>query len=573
MTYDKLSIGVEPLGDISDLDTYYENIDQDLCQDFVILPVINGSPEKSSLIYDPNTPFSLKDTVFKTSKNTYRVIAGLGNLKGDGKDWSYEMVERNSAWIKKQLTYVSYQGCTGVLLPEIESYSGSIVSLGQLVLLVLSDAELMVEILIRVRVAGTEEDIEKKWQLWHRVRTVFLEVEDVDLENIDMWSRWFAEPVACLSIPTTLFLQNSNGYPVLRPTVQRLLQQWMDYNVAIIVSEKKENTCQTNNAQLSDYVKYVRHLHHKLPKKSQDEILANTHRDYLQAPLQPLMNNLGSVTYEVFEQDSHKYIQYEEVWLEKNNAEIWGNQVKLVYADMREWSPPEKAHILASELLGSFGDNELSPECLDGAQSCLRSDGVCIPQEYTSYIAPISSSKLYSSIEAHGSEKYAETPYVVRFHEANRVAPTKSAWSFSHPISPDILEKSKREGSPNKHNQRHCSVNFSTSKSAVIHGIAGYFESSLYKDVRISIVPETHSCGMFSWFPIYFPLKTPLSIVPGSKVVVSIWRRSSNAKVWHEWLVEVFSNPVSKQGDGHPGLLISSSGIHNVGGSSFWIGL
>ena len=31
-----------------------------------------------------------------------------------------------------------------------------------------------------------------------------------------------------------------------------------------------------------------------------------------------------------------------------------------------------QADILVSELLGSFGDNELSPECLDGAQSFLK---------------------------------------------------------------------------------------------------------------------------------------------------------------------------------------------------------
>lgn len=40
---------------------------------------------------------------------------------------------------------------------------------------------------------------------------------------------------------------------------------------------------------------------------------------------------------------------------------------------MREFNPPEKADILVSELLGSFGDNELSPECLDGAQKFLKS--------------------------------------------------------------------------------------------------------------------------------------------------------------------------------------------------------
>ena len=38
----------------------------------------------------------------------------------------------------------------------------------------------------------------------------------------------------------------------------------------------------------------------------------------------------------------------------------------IVSTDMRVWDAPLKADILVSELLGSFGDNELSPECLDG---------------------------------------------------------------------------------------------------------------------------------------------------------------------------------------------------------------
>lgn len=51
---------------------------------------------------------------------------------------------------------------------------------------------------------------------------------------------------------------------------------------------------------------------------------------------------------------------------------MWGEQVEVVFQDMREWEAPEKADILVSELLGSFGDNELSPECLDGAQRFLK---------------------------------------------------------------------------------------------------------------------------------------------------------------------------------------------------------
>lgn len=39
---------------------------------------------------------------------------------------------------------------------------------------------------------------------------------------------------------------------------------------------------------------------------------------------------------------------------------------------MRSIDMPEKADILVTELLGSFGDNELSPECLDGAVRFLK---------------------------------------------------------------------------------------------------------------------------------------------------------------------------------------------------------
>lgn len=58
--------------------------------------------------------------------------------------------------------------------------------------------------------------------------------------------------------------------------------------------------------------------------------------------------------------------------LENWQFEEWGSQVTVVSSDMREWVAPEKADIIVSELLGSFADNELSPECLDGAQHFLK---------------------------------------------------------------------------------------------------------------------------------------------------------------------------------------------------------
>jgi protein arginine N-methyltransferase 5 len=66
--------------------------------------------------------------------------------------------------------------------------------------------------------------------------------------------------------------------------------------------------------------------------------------------------------------------------LEERKANEWGDHVSLVFGDMRSISVPEPVDILVSELLGSFGDNELSPECLDGAMRFLTGEvqNVCL---------------------------------------------------------------------------------------------------------------------------------------------------------------------------------------------------
>ena len=44
---------------------------------------------------------------------------------------------------------------------------------------------------------------------------------------------------------------------------------------------------------------------------------------------------------------------------------IWGDKVEIIEKDMRDMKDySSTADIIVSELLGSFGDNELSPECI-----------------------------------------------------------------------------------------------------------------------------------------------------------------------------------------------------------------
>lgn len=54
------------------------------------------------------------------------------------------------------------------------------------------------------------------------------------------------------------------------------------------------------------------YLFKRLDEVPEQQLVEMSYRDYLQAPLQPLADNLESQTYEVFEKDATKYTTYEE---------------------------------------------------------------------------------------------------------------------------------------------------------------------------------------------------------------------------------------------------------------------
>ena len=63
---------------------------------------------------------------------------------------------------------------------------------------------------------------------------------------------------------------------------------------------------------------------------------------------------------------------------------------------------------------------------------------------------------------------------------------------------------------------------------------AGYFECQLYKDVTLNTHPPTLTPNMFSWFPIFFPLREPVYVPAGAEVEAQMWRCCSPHKVNHK---------------------------------------
>lgn len=516
-------------------------------------------------------------------------------------------------------------------------------------------------------------DLFSIWEVWNSIRTMCNYPKNLSLAlqmpryvpPEPVLSRWFSESVSMLVFTPRTFVPNAKGYPVLSKATQLILFLFFKKSPFLLVEEPSDTDSATNdttaismtgdatlalNEKLQNqpkfyggqdsFLKYLRYLHQIAPPPSTMEEYAAGMVDVLQAPLQPLSDDLESAFYEVFERDSVKYYQYEKaifyaiqdrpnqaeltiaivgagrgplvdcclraakaagnrtvrvyaveknpsalVYLQARLTEDWTsgeskNSVELICEDMRSWQPPVSVRfdIIVSELLGSFGDNELSPECLDHVQKFLTLDGVMIPKSYRSFLTPVFCPKIYASawdfvpktkrssesafsgapavqaapgfedpLAHSGSPSSLQMPYIVYLQQADNLSrETKEAWSFDHPND--------------NHHYRKARLSFSVPHRSVLHGFAGYFEAELYNDIELSTKPDTmelKSKDMVSWFPIWFPITQPMPVIDSSEIVITMWRQSDEKRVWYEWAVETFFR---KQ-------RLASSIVHNSGGT------
>ncbi|KAK3907651.1 Protein arginine N-methyltransferase 5 [Frankliniella fusca] len=596
--------------------------------DFTMMPIVHPRFKREFLsgkAKNRQGPFTRSDLLLQSSDWTNMIVGKISPyIDVDSEDCTYR--RQSEELLAQEMTYASHLNLCAITiqLTSINNVNlarrlySKIVSpySYQVWLRVPMESPLIQSLEYRKDIPNKEDLLKEKennpWEWWNIFRSVCnynrrlgvaLEVS-ADLPATEEIERWLGEPVRCLILPTSLFLTNKKGYPVLSKAHQTLLRKFVPLGVQIVV------TGSVVHGSVQYYQQYIDHLWQNVRLSDPLVGFARGYEDFLQCPLQPLMDNLESHTYEVFEKDPVKYTEYQQAMfkaitdrvpedqadtktltvmvvgagrgplvrallnaadkaqrkvnvyaVEKNpNAivtllaqkeETWHEKVTVVSCDMRHWEAPEKADIIISELLGSFGDNELSPECLDGAQKFLCDDGISIPSQYTSFLCPIQSSKLYNEVRLSKEQdthplKHFETPYVV--HQQNRLelSDTQPLFQFDHPNKDIPID-----------NTRFKKLQFKIRQTGVLHGFAGYFETVLYKDVMLSINPATHSPGMFSWFPIFFPIREPVHVKEGDILEVNFWRVNNSKNVWYEWCI---SKPC-------PGP------IHNPNGRSYTIGL
>eukprot|EP01105_Mastigella_eilhardi_P006288 TRINITY_DN17916_c0_g1_i1.p1 TRINITY_DN17916_c0_g1~~TRINITY_DN17916_c0_g1_i1.p1 ORF type:complete len:606 (+),score=151.62 TRINITY_DN17916_c0_g1_i1:51-1868(+) len=571
--------------------------------DFCCLPLCHPR-NRRNLLNKPNaaTAWTRSDMLLNSQRWTSVVGKVSPWLRMDSEDAAIRTNSELTFW--QEMQWAMHLSLPAVMLPAPAPPAANYMSLLNQLVLRARSLMLWVKIPLTSPEAAEQDEEVDTWQWWNSLRTQCEEHSNVgcvlevtaDLPSKQQLRRWAGEPVKALLVPTSIFMHSKKGNPMLSAAHQQFLLAMFQYDVQVVLTGQPHHS-----RGMTIYRQYLQQLYHQLPPLTDQQQYEQPYWDYLQAPLQPLADNLESQTYETFEKDPVKYKLYEEAiqaavldrvaWkrtlvvmvvgagrgplvratlnvqkstgqplrvyaVEKNpNAVVtlcnmkeslgWTN-VTIVDSDMRVWDAPEKADILVSELLGSFGDNELSPECLDGAQKFLADDGISIPYSYTSYLAPVSSERLHNEVKVHGSVANFETPYIVKLHNVYGIGEPQPCFTFVHPNRAEF-----------RSNERYVRLEFTAPAATVIHGFAGYFQAMLYKEINMSINPATESQGMFSWFPIFLPLRNPVVVPAGSLVEVHLWRRCNKNKVWYEWTL---TKPVDTP-------------VHNPNGRSYCIGL
>lgn len=435
------------------------------------------------------------------------------------------------------------------------------------------------------------------WRQWNSIRChlnsdkrigVCLGIDDNLIGRVAELSRWTGEPVKMMILRSEQFSNSSS----LDDSV-KLNNVREEFITKVALANSAETCFVVQGRRGQNLVPFISHLYRlaeTIKQKHFDEYLSDWD-DALQTPLQPLASNLDSVTYRTFEMDHAKYLAYREAMVEaiirlesrceelvvmilgagrgplvdsfiraikianpkqkfkifaveknpssivslrfRNKRDWTKSEVHIFEHDMRTWNPKVKADIIVTELLGSLADNELSPECLDGVWRLCQPHTISIPQEYSSYIAPICSHKLHQKLREHknsGNLHVYDRIYVVKLKNCYHISQPKRLFNFDHyNLSSEPTDRC---------NERYARLKFKSSVDTVCHGFSGYFTANLFASTPLStLLGPGATPNMYSWFPAFIPLEQPIEMPKGTKMEVHFWRKESPTKVWYEWVL------------------------------------
>ncbi|CCE85544.1 Piso0_005149 [Millerozyma farinosa CBS 7064] len=389
------------------------------------------------------------------------------------------------------------------------------------------------------------------WELWKRIATSDIKVmlyinSPVEDSTVRSWSM---EPIAGIVIDERSFVSVDEIH-VLRPEIKSMITE--------IVRKSNSSIFVNASSGAPSYLGYLEWLLVRGEIKYEPVHLID--------PLQPLRDDLDLNIYEVFEKDRTKYHMYKEAiaaslrdmkekhikvliigpgrgplvdividevqqkglsatlnaveknpkcipLLEDKNKHKWHFKVNILHDDARKL----KHHhydLIISELLGSFGCNELAPEILMPFQHSKST--VFIPQSFENFIRPIFFPE-FTKLDATSLER----PYLAMPTSYDVMGEYEKVWKYNFP--------------GNNESVRRKEISFSPPVFGKINAFEGCFVANLYQDISIGMLSSLEEGYCNSWYPYLLPVEED-NVAENSLVSFSIERcMADDLAVWYTW--------------------------------------
>uniref|UniRef100_W5LWY8 PRMT5 TIM barrel domain-containing protein n=2 Tax=Lepisosteidae TaxID=7915 RepID=W5LWY8_LEPOC len=113
-----------------------------------------------------------------------------------------------------------------------------------------------------------------------------------DLPSDAVIDKWLGEPIKAAILPTSIFLTNKKGFPVLSKAHQRIIFRLFKLEAQFIFTGSSRHS----DKDFRSYLQYLEYLNQNRPPPNAYELFAKGYEDYLQSPLQVCVQSLSVIT-------------------------------------------------------------------------------------------------------------------------------------------------------------------------------------------------------------------------------------------------------------------------------------
>lgn len=219
---------------------------------------------------------------------------------------------------------------------------------------------------------------------------------------------------------------------------------------------------------------------------------------------------------------------------------------------------PEKVDVIISEIIGTFAIEENILQVIpDARKRFLKENGTIIPSSIKMTIVPVESSNLYKEVEFWSKDTYGVDFSSIHKMAANNryIKSLDQGYFLSKPLPINNIDFYTVES---KDLYINNTISFTIKRAGILHGLGGWFEAKLSKNITLSTSPPNPTS---SWKNVFFPIEKPVDVESGDSVVVRMAVSPIGIDFVWNWNVDVLDKEGNKkaqfshstlQGSPHP---------------------